>query len=532
MVVSAAMLDSDAPPREVGRYALGPELGAGGMAVVHLGRLRGPVGFARTVAIKRLYPTYAKDQSFVAMFVDEARMAARVHHPNVVATLDVVVEDGELSLVMEHIHGLTLAELLRLARASKQRLPPNLAAGIVAGALDGLHAAHEAKNEQGEPLNLVHRDVSPENILVGADGVARVLDFGFARAAGRMQVSTEGVLKGKVAYMAPEQLGSDKTSRQSDVYAAGVVLWEALSGKRLFQAETVGGIVGQMLLGEVDPPSQYNAAIPPDLDAVVLRALSPVPEARFASANAMVLAIEQALPIGTPREISAWMRLVAGEELDSRAALVAEVERGTATQTPAHEDLASQPADAKTDAKSVPKAAVNDVVVSDTIDPTAALSNTTPVQDPRPRRPWLAAAVVVSLLAGVAGLAAGGGSEPSPATTPEMASAPSATDLGGEAPTLDQSAAETPRVHVTPSALPSADLPIAPSEASAKVASLPASAPPPPSTNPAAATTVRPQPQATTTQARAASPAPPKSNCTPPYFIDADGIRVPKPECL
>ncbi len=523
------MLDSDAPPREVGRYALGPELGAGGMAVVHLGRLRGPVGFARTVAIKRLYPTYAKDQAFVAMFVDEARMAARVHHPNVVATLDVVVEDGELSLVMEHIHGLTLAELLRLARASKQRLPPNLAAGIVAGALDGLHAAHEAKNEQGEPLNLVHRDVSPENILVGADGVARVLDFGFARAAGRMQVSTEGVLKGKVAYMAPEQLGSDKTSRQSDVYAAGVVLWEALSGKRLFQAETVGGIVGQMLLGEVDPPSQYNAAIPPDLDAVVLRALSPVPEARFATANAMVLAIEGALPIGTPREIAAWTRLVAGDELDSRAALVADVERGTATQTPAHEDLTSKPVDAK----SGPKTSTSDVVVSDTIDPTAALSSATPAQESKPRRSWLAAAVVVSLVAGVAGLAAGlGGSEPSPATTPEMASAPSPTDLGGEAPTLDQSAAETPRVPVTPSALPPADLPIAPSGASAKVAGLPASAAPPPSTHPVAATTVRPQPQATANPPRAASPAPPKSNCTPPYFIDADGIRVPKPECL
>jgi serine/threonine-protein kinase len=315
-------------PRVVGRYSLGAELSSGGFGTVHVGRLVGPVGFARTVAIKRLHAGYARDERFASMFVDEALLAARVRHPNVVATLDVVVEDGELSVVLEHVHGVTLAELTRLARAAGERLPVGIAAAIVAGALDGLHAAHEATSEQGQPLGLVHRDVSPENVLVGADGVARVLDFGFARAAGRLHVSTEGVLKGKVAYMAPEQIVSDTTSRRSDVYAAGVVLWEALAGRRLFEGDTVGGLVGQMLLGDVEPPSRVAEGVPEALDAVVLCALSPIPEARFATARDMALALEQAVPLATAREVAAFVERVAREPLEARAAIVSRVEKG------------------------------------------------------------------------------------------------------------------------------------------------------------------------------------------------------------
>src|SRR5262245_26416960 len=202
-------------PRALGRYAVYDELASGGLATVHLGRMRGAVGFSLTIAVKRLHPAYACDRGFVSMFVDEARLAARVRHPNVVPIFDVVAEQGELFLVMEYVHGLTLADLLRLGRERSHRAPPGVVASVLSGALEGLHAAHEARSEHGEPLGIVHRDVSPQNILVGADGVTRVLDFGVAKAAGRLQASAEGVLKGKVPYMAPEHLSANVTSRAS-----------------------------------------------------------------------------------------------------------------------------------------------------------------------------------------------------------------------------------------------------------------------------------------------------------------------------
>ena len=167
------------------------EIAAGGMATVHFGRLLGPVGFSRTVAIKRLHPQLARDPDFVAMFVDEARLAARIRHPNVVPTLDVVATEGELFLVMDYVPGESLSRLLRASRASGL-VPPRIASAIFCGALHGLHAAHEATDERGTPLGIVHRDVSPQNILIGSDGVPRVLDFGVAMAAGRAQATGPG----------------------------------------------------------------------------------------------------------------------------------------------------------------------------------------------------------------------------------------------------------------------------------------------------------------------------------------------------
>src|SRR5678816_238661 len=165
------------------------------MATVHGGRLLGPSGFSRTVAIKRLHPQYAKDPEFVAMFLDEARMAARIRHPNVVPTLDVVARDGELFIVMEFVHGEALSALLRASAARRQAIPSDVVATLACGVLHGLHAAHEATGDRGEPLGVVHRDVSPHNVLVGADGVARVVDFGVAKAAGRAATTRDGQLK-------------------------------------------------------------------------------------------------------------------------------------------------------------------------------------------------------------------------------------------------------------------------------------------------------------------------------------------------
>ena len=199
--------------RIVGRYALYAEIAAGGMATVHFGRLLGPVGFSRTVAIKRLHPQFAKDPEFVSMFLDEARLAARIRHPNVVPTLDVVATDGELFLVMDYVPGESIARLSRVLRERQETLPIRILSATIAGVLHGLHATHEAKDERGHPLGIVHRDVSPQNVLVGTDGVPRVLDFGVAKAAGRVQTTREGQIKGKLSYMPPEQLGA-AVSRQ------------------------------------------------------------------------------------------------------------------------------------------------------------------------------------------------------------------------------------------------------------------------------------------------------------------------------
>src|SRR5580692_2033966 len=200
---------STVPVRIVGRYAIYGELASGGMATVHLGRLLGPVGFSRTVAIKRLHEQFAKDPDFVSMFLDEARLCARIKHPNVVPTLDVIAGDRQLLLVMDYVQGESLSRLFRSAVARGERIPLKVTVAIVSGMLHGLHAAHEAKDERGEPLGIVHRDVSPQNVLVGIDGVARVLDFGVAKARGRLHTTQDGRVKGKLSYMAPEQLRSE-----------------------------------------------------------------------------------------------------------------------------------------------------------------------------------------------------------------------------------------------------------------------------------------------------------------------------------
>src|SRR5262249_39049696 len=153
------------------------EIAAGGMATVHLGRLVGPIGFSRTVAIKRLHPQFARDPEFAAMFFDEARLAARIRHPNVVPVIDVVADEGEVLLVMEYVHGEAFSFVLKILAANRKRLPPRIVGNVLAATLVGLHAAHEATSETGAPLGIVHRDVSPQNVLLGADGIVRVLDF-------------------------------------------------------------------------------------------------------------------------------------------------------------------------------------------------------------------------------------------------------------------------------------------------------------------------------------------------------------------
>jgi serine/threonine-protein kinase len=315
----------------VGRYALHGEIASGGMATVCFGRLLGPIGFSRPVAIKRLHPQLAKDESARAMFIDEARLAARIHHPNVVQTLDVIHEGDELLLVMEYVHGESLAKLVRAAKRRGDRVPLPVALAIVAGMLQGLHAAHEAKGEDGRPLGIVHRDVSPQNVLVGADGCPRVLDFGIARAEVRIESTREGIIKGKLAYMAPEQFRGAAITRAADIFAAGVVMWELLVGKRLLFKGDGGdaAMVEKLLHGTFEAPSRVAPAVPSALDAIVLKALARDPAERFATAREMALAIEAHGGLATPTQISSWVEELADVALAERTAKLSELERSS-----------------------------------------------------------------------------------------------------------------------------------------------------------------------------------------------------------
>lgn len=316
---------TSAQVRILDRYALFDRIASGGMASVHVGRLLGPVGFSRTVAIKRLHPQYAKEPDFVSMFLDEARLAARIRHPNVVGTLDVIALDGELFLVMEYVEGESLARVMRAVRERGGSVPIPIAAAILVDVLEGLHAAHEATSDHGEPLGIVHRDVSPQNILIGTDGIARVLDFGVAKAAGRVQNTRDGQLKGKLGYMAPEQIAGI-TTRVTDVHAASVVFWEMLTGRRLYQAENELQTYANILAGNATPPSANHPEIGADLDELVLRGLNSNPLARFASAREMARALQKTTRLASALDVGDWLEEIAGPDIHARARRVAAIE--------------------------------------------------------------------------------------------------------------------------------------------------------------------------------------------------------------
>ena len=323
-------------PAGSGKYAIHDEIASGGMATIHLGRNMGPVGFSRTVAIKKLHPHYAKDPDFVSMFMDEARLAGHVRHRNVVQTLDVVSDRTDLFLVMEYVEGESLSRLWRTAVTARDRIPIDVVSAVMSGSLHGLHAVHEARDEHGEPLNIVHRDISPQNVLVGVDGVPRLLDFGVAKAAGRVQQTREGQLKGKIAYMAPELLmaGTVAVSRQTDIYASGVVLWELLTGARLYDGESDALVFGRVLQGYIPSPRSLVPDIPPELDAVVMCAVDRDPSRRFATAHEMALALEASTRPASAVEVGQWVEHLAHENLAKRASQVAELESAPSVRAP------------------------------------------------------------------------------------------------------------------------------------------------------------------------------------------------------
>jgi serine/threonine-protein kinase len=314
---------SEVPSQRVERYELLAELAAGGMATVFLARLGGAGGFQRLYAIKRLHPHLAREREFVEMFLDEARLAARIHHPNVVPILEVGQSQSGYFLVMEYIEGETLARLLGRMASRNQRIPIRVGMKVVLDTLAGLEAAHKLRDDFGEPLNIVHRDVSPQNVMVGVDGTSRITDFGVARAATRLNTTRAGQLKGKLGYMAPEQARGDDIDLRADVFAVGVILWETLAGRRLFKGRADASdaqTLNRLLYEPIQRLREAEPSVPPVLEEVCHRALERDPDKRLPTCGAFADALEAAMQqiggVASPREVAAFVDSVAGPEIE------------------------------------------------------------------------------------------------------------------------------------------------------------------------------------------------------------------------
>jgi serine/threonine-protein kinase len=491
------------------------------MASVQVAQLRGPSGFSRPVAVKRLHPHLARDPSFAALFLEEARLSARIAHANVVATLDVIEQPDEIAVVMEYIHGESLAGLLRLARERATPVPHAVATNLLVGVLHGLHAAHETRSEQGEPLGIVHRDVSPENILVGSDGIARISDFGIAKATGRTRITPSGELKGKLGYMAPEQYDGREIDRRVDVYGASVVLWEALAGRPLFTGASDAQLVHAVLSASIAPPSVLAPDVPPALDRLVLQGLSRDPEQRFGSARQMALALEHEIGLATQSQVTDWLHDLAGELLQERSRTLAQLR--------AHAESDAAPAHGTR--RVVRAARAPSAGSAEHHAPTSAHMAQSGTRLTRAKHVF-ALAVVIALPG--AWLASGLQEAPPAAPSP----APTAQQLG---------AVPTPR-DVPPSALtveppiPAVAAhaePVGPGTRPVPAPQRPASARPERRVKPTKAQQDAPMPEAP--QERVAEPRgieaggsarEPSGDCSEPYEVDPLGIRRWKPECL
>ena len=505
--------------RVIDRYELHGEIAAGGMGTVHLGRLVGDAGFARPVAIKRLHPHLAHEADFVRMFVDEARLASRVRHPNVVQTLDVVRSGDELFHVMEYVHGAPLSALFSAAQRAKQELPLKIVSAIVSNVLQGLHAAHEAKDERGVGLSIVHRDVSPHNIMVGADGVSRLLDFGVLKARGRLSTTGgSGVLKGKLGYIPPEQLRNGEVTRLADVYAASVVLWELLALRRLYSGDSEANVIEQILVGLAPPPSRYQPNVPQELDELVLRGLDPDPDKRFPTARAMAMALERVVAPAPAMEVGYFVERMAGELLAERGALIAAIERES---LPLEGGEGGEGDDGQ-QGEPRGESARADPSQKKAIDDLSSISVAGRRYERKGRRRGAYVVLAIVLFGGVA--IAGWVWTKRPSIVPASIVASSATPTA-----LATTTASEPSLAQKPTNAEGDS--IAPPHASPKsapIASKTAIASKPPSAKPTTSTTV----SASSSTSVAAPSSSNGDECAVPYWWDKDGVRHYKRQCL
>jgi serine/threonine-protein kinase len=501
----------------VGKYRIVLQLGQGGTADVYLAAVDGPSGFTKLVVVKVLRKNLASDTEFRLMFLSEARLAARLHHPNVVQTNEVTEVDGSPVLVMEYLDGQPLSQVI--VRGKQEGFTLAMQLRVLADALAGLHAAHELADFDGTPLGVVHRDVSPHNLFVTLEGHAKVLDFGIAKLE-RSLVETEvGMVKGKLRYMAPEQIAGDKLDRRADIYAAGVILWETLTGERMWKASSEHEIRQRVLAGDLPMPETVRATVPAPLARICRRALSRAPGERHATARQLADELEAAMAeLGmTPshREIGATVaRLFADVRAETKRAIESKLGRASL--------------------------AVGVPAVTDTGETRVLRAAGAP--PPRRRRLALAAGVGGAALALIAIALAVWRGGPAPTESAAVARAAKETSPAPGAPAAIAPAAR-PQTNLTAT---SPDAKATPEEAAASAtaagpkparavaagsartgakrlqagagATAPADAPAP--SHPAGAPS-----------AGGGAPAP-APDCAHPFFVDSDGIKRFRPECM
>lgn len=301
-------------PRPFGPYTLLRRLAAGGMAEVYLAKAEGAIGFEKLVALKRIHPRHALDEGFGEMLLDEARLSASLSHRNIVQTLNLDRIEGSYVIVMEYVDGYDTHHVLDRLRRDGRLFPIDLAAHVVAELCQGLDYAHRRCDAKGLPRGIVHRDVSPQNLLLSFAGEVKIADFGIARASSSRRDSEAGVIKGKYFYMSPEQARAEPLDHRSDIFSAGVVLWELLVGERLHRAGDVRSLIDAVRKAEVPAPSTLRREVPAVLDAIVARATAPNAKDRFADAGAMVEDLLAYLrsrpPVHAPRRLDALLRSV------------------------------------------------------------------------------------------------------------------------------------------------------------------------------------------------------------------------------
>jgi len=315
-----------APPpptiERLGAYELLLELASGGMATVHLARATDKRQGPPLVAVKRPHRHLQNDKTFLTMLVDEARLASAISHPNVVKVRELGFDGGMPFIVMDYVEGTSLAELRRELSAIGRAIDVRVAVRIILDALSGLHAAHELKDDNGKALHIIHRDVSPHNVLIGCDGRAYVTDFGIAKAEDRIQTTRTHEVKGKLAYLAPERIDKRRMCTvQSDVFSMAVVLWECFAGRRLFRGEEPVDVLQEVMLAPIPTLRQIGAQIPEAVDDVIARALSRDLETRYASAWEFVQAIERAAGpehVGTHADVARLMEAIFGARMTQR----------------------------------------------------------------------------------------------------------------------------------------------------------------------------------------------------------------------
>lgn len=279
---------------KIGRYTLLGKIATGGMAEVFLARHDGPEGFAKTVIVKRILEQFTDDADFVKMFLNEARIAALVNHPNVVSTLELGREEGRYFMALEYVDGCTLKRFVRRSFERGELPPPEYCARIVADACAGLHFAHELTDPiSGVSLEIIHRDISPDNLLLSYSGLVKVSDFGIAKAANTLEQTRIGQIKGKLSYLSPERVRNEPADRRADIWSLGVVLYWMCSGQRPFQGPTENEVIEQIQFHEPPPLRHRAPEVPDELERIVLRALAKKPEERYQTARELQIDLER-----------------------------------------------------------------------------------------------------------------------------------------------------------------------------------------------------------------------------------------------